>query len=144
MPSKRAQRARASSAVATAGPRAIALDDLAGGARRALAPERGDVVALAVAADGRWLAVGTSTGEIELRAVADGAVRARLRGHHHRVTSVQFVAGALISTSGDGTLLRFQLDAVTAAPAALVAAATARWQLTLADVAPPAEVPSPR
>ena len=54
---------------------------------------------------------------------------AHLRGHQQRVVWVGFAAGALWSASWDGAVLRWDLTALDASPAALTADAAATWAL---------------
>jgi hypothetical protein len=113
--------------LAVAGRRAVALEEVATGAVTpiALAVE---VTAVALAPDGGYLAVGTATGAVEVRRVADAAVVARLHGHRHPITGVWFTADAVITAGADGVVRRHLLAPLAAAPADLAAAAAARWR----------------
>ncbi|MCB9731256.1 MAG: protein kinase [Deltaproteobacteria bacterium] len=83
--------------------------------------------------DGRVIAVAMNDGTVRVLRRADGALLARLVGHADRVVQVLFGGGDLFTASWDGTSRRYGLGPLEADPAALLAAATARWGLALDD-----------
>ncbi|MBK9032424.1 MAG: protein kinase [Myxococcales bacterium] len=102
----------------------------------ALAGAVDGILDIAVSPDDRWIAAGTTAGTIEVWAAADGRRVAHLRGHQARVAWVGFAAGALWSAGWDGLVLRWDLRALTATAAELIADADATWGLPLLRRAP--------
>ncbi len=120
--------------VATAAPHRAELRELATGTIRSVDVRDAEILALALSADARWLAAATTTGRIEVWEVATGALVAHLRGHRQRATWVAFHGATLWSVGWDGAVLRWNMSALDARAADLVAAAQAAWGLTLDDV----------
>jgi RNA polymerase sigma factor (sigma-70 family) len=100
--------------------------NLATGRRTAPLPDGlpAEVVALALADDGRLLATATSAGLIQVWEVATWTVRAEYRGHRGRVTSLAFASdGRLLSGGLDTTVLAWDLR-----PPKVAGALDAAWQ----------------
>ena len=94
------------------------------------------ITEVAWSADGTWLAVGDRGGETRL--YRDGGQRpvAILDGHRDLVSALAFAPDGrtLVTGSWDGDLRLWDLGAIAADPAALGAAATAAWGLSVDDV----------
>ena len=99
----------------------------------ALIPGGWDYGLVAVSPDRRFVAAAVADGTIEVWSALDGHRVAHLRGHHARVAWLGFAAGALWSAGWDGAVLRWDLTALTASAAALVADAAAAWALPPID-----------
>lgn len=95
--------------------------------RATLAAIDAEVLDVAVSPDRRWIAGATGGGTVEVWALADGRHVAHLRGHGARVVWVGFAAGALWSASWDGSLLRWDVAALSLDAATLTREATAAW-----------------
>jgi WD40 repeat protein len=110
---------------------------LAPGTARAVAlPIDGaGVLDLAVSPDGRWLAAACTDGAIRLWALSSHALRATLRGHVQRVSSVTFDdRGRLWSAGWDGRIRAWDVGALTIDAAAAAAEVPRRWALDLDDI----------
>ncbi len=104
------------------------------GGRRWTAPTATAVLAVAISADGRWLATGGSDGTVAIWAAATGALAATVRGHRGRIEGLAFVgADTLWSVGWDGTAQRSDLTWIATDPAALVTTFERRWTITLAQ-----------
>jgi hypothetical protein len=128
--------------LAAAHPTGLAIHDLVAGGRRFVA-HPGAILDLAISPDGRWLAGGDAAGFVTVWSLARGEVVATLRGHGQRVAWVGFALGDLWSASWDGTIRRWDVAGVDAAPARLVAEAEAAWRLELADALDATGAPGP-
>ena len=104
----------------------VAVRTVDGAVVTALAGPIGRVLDVAVSPDDRWIAAGTTAGAVEVW-TADGRRVAHLRGHTARIAWVGFAAGALWSAGWDGVVLRWDLTALTASAATLLADADATW-----------------
>jgi hypothetical protein len=93
------------------------------------------VLDLAVSPDGRWLAAACTDGAIRLWALSSHALRATLRGHVQRVSSVTFDdRGRLWSAGWDGRIRAWDVGALTIDAAAAAAEVPRRWALDLDDI----------
>ncbi len=115
--------------LAIATPMRVELHDLERGTVVPLIASGDPVVDVAISPDDQWLAAATIAGTIDVWSLRDGRWVAHLRGHQRRVAWVGFAAGALWSASWDRVVLRWDLTALAASPAALVADAAATWAL---------------
>ena len=87
---------------------------------------------LAVSPDERYLAAARDDGTVAVWRLTDAQLVAVLRGHTQRVAAVAITAGALVlSASWDGSVLLWDLRALDADPATLIATMEARWGLDL-------------
>lgn len=70
------------------------------------------VLAMQFSPDGEWLATADRSGQIALRATADGALEHEFRGHRGAVPAIAFAAGGrqLWSVGADGTLRAFDVQ----------------------------------
>jgi WD40 repeat protein len=91
------------------------------------------VTDLAISADGQALAAVDRHGLLHVWSVADGRLRARLRGHDGMASAVAFSRdGSQLVTAGwDGAVQRWDLSVLDRSPEALLAEIEASWGLTL-------------
>lgn len=123
--------------LATAAARRIAIVDRDGKAEWDFEIVDADVLDLAISGDGRWLAVATSVGRIDVWSMEHRQLVAHLRGHQQRVVWLGYRDGDLWSASQDGNVQRWRMAGLDADPAATVQTVEQQWGLTLADVAAP-------
>ncbi|MBL9019604.1 MAG: hypothetical protein JNL83_35770, partial [Myxococcales bacterium] len=86
-----------------------------------------DVSALALSADGRRIALGTSTGRVEVWDVTTQHLLARLPAHAQRVAWLQLEGDRLWTAGDDGDLRWWALFALDASREDLVARSRASW-----------------
>lgn len=100
------------------------------------APVAGQSTDVAASADGAWAAVGLLDGSVLVYAVGEATPRARLAGHHARVSALAFSPDGAWLASGawDGEVRTWSVAALDA-PAAETAATVERaWGSTLDEV----------
>jgi len=106
----------------------VRVHDLVTGATRWLTGDGSGVTDVAVTADGALVLAGTRAGTIEVWTRTGGTLRAVLRGHRQRLATVELGAdGVLVSASWDGSVLLWDLTAMTASPDEVSAAARRAW-----------------
>lgn len=91
---------------------------------------------IALSADGRWLAAGHASGRTSIWDVTTGVLRAELHGHGARTQGLAFAPDGtwLATASWDGTVRRWGLDVLDAAPADLQRSLELAWGRTLEDL----------
>lgn len=94
------------------------------------------IYVLAISSDGRWLAAGDRERTTWVLDRESGAVRARMRGHRRRVSTLAFSPDSrtLATGSWDDTIRFWDLGVFEADPAVLLAEAETRWGLTADEV----------
>ncbi len=120
--------------IVTAGPHRAVVRDARGAGEVTIEVRDAEILDLALGEDGRWLAVATTSGVIEVWAATTGKLAARLRGHRQRATWVELRGDVLWSAGWDGQVLRWDLRALDTPAVDLVRAIEAQWGLTLDDV----------
>jgi WD40 repeat protein len=99
------------------------------------------ILHIAFSADDRLLVAGELDRTVRVWRLSDGVEIAVLRGHSQRVVQVLFAPPALglLSASWDGTIARWELDRLVAAPTVLPGLVAAKWALPIeAALRPPA------
>ena len=102
---------------------------------RVLAYTSGQLVDLDANAQGDLIAAGEADGLVHL-VRPDGTVAAELLAHSGRVSQVRFSedGGTLVTASWDGRIRTWDLSALSADPAALLAEAEQRWGLRAGEL----------
>ena len=93
---------------------------------------RARIMDLAVSPDERYLLAAHTDGTITVWRLADERQVATLRGHGQRVASLAFTPDGIVHGAGwDGAVLAWDLRALDATPAALIADLEASWGIRL-------------
>ncbi|MCB9598536.1 MAG: hypothetical protein H6719_37825, partial [Sandaracinaceae bacterium] len=98
-------------------------------------PRAADVLDVALSPDERFTATALADGGILVHRVATWALAAELREHGDRVSALTFEGDAtLVSASWDGTIRRWDLDALDADAARMATELEEQWGLQLREV----------
>ena len=93
-----------------------------------LTSPNGEILDLAASPDGRHLVAANRSGSVEVWSLADRKLRAILRGHRERVSSLSFDNGGMLATtSWDGSMRLWDLSPLDRAPEELISAAQTSW-----------------